>query len=92
MISRYAHHAATGHVLARDSWRKGYATEALTAIIEVARAIDVTRLHALCHPDHRASSRVLEKCGFVRDANWTEQTVFPNLAPGVRQGVRCYTG
>jgi len=82
--------AVTGYVLAKDAWGRGYATEALTAIVDVARAVGVTRLHALCHPEHRASSRVLEKCGFVRDATWSLQVEFPNLAPGVRQNVLCY--
>jgi len=59
--------AATGYVLAKDAWGKGYATEALGAVIDVARRIGVARLYALCHPQHRASWRVLEKCGFVRD-------------------------
>ena len=41
--------------------------KALTAVIDVARRTGVTRLFALCHPEHRSSQRVLEKCGFVRD-------------------------
>ena len=57
--------AATGYVLARDAWGHGYATEALAAIVVIARDLGVLRLCALCHPDHPASIRVLEKCGFV---------------------------
>jgi ribosomal-protein-alanine N-acetyltransferase len=82
--------AATGYVLAKDAWGMGYATEALGAIVDVARRLELARLHALCHPQHRASSRVLEKCGFVRDASWAKQAEFPNLAPGVQQDVLCY--
>ena len=82
--------SATGYVLATDAWGRGYATEALGAVIEVARRIGVARLYALCHPQHRASWRVLEKCGFVRDGNWTKQAEFPNLSPGVQQDVLCY--
>jgi RimJ/RimL family protein N-acetyltransferase len=82
--------AATGYVLAKDAWGKGYATEALGAVIDVARRIGVARLYALCHPQHRASWRVLEKCGLVRDGNWTKQAEFPNLARGVQQDVLCY--
>jgi RimJ/RimL family protein N-acetyltransferase len=83
-------HAVTGYVLARDAWGRGHATEALRAIVEVAARIGVARLRALCHPEHRASWRVLEKCGFARDASWTQQVVFPNLAPGVPQDALCY--
>jgi RimJ/RimL family protein N-acetyltransferase len=82
--------AVTGYVLAKDAWGRGYATEALGAVLDVARRIGVARLQALCHPEHRASWRVLEKCGFVRDASWTQQVEFPNLAPGVPQNVLCY--
>jgi [ribosomal protein S5]-alanine N-acetyltransferase len=84
------HQAVTGYVLAKDAWGKGYATEALAAIVDVARQIGVERLYALCHPQHRASWRVLEKCGFQRDESWTRQVELPNLAPGVFQDVLCY--
>jgi ribosomal-protein-alanine N-acetyltransferase len=82
--------AATGYVLATDAWGNGYATEALMAIVGVAPRIGVRRLYALCHPGHRASSRVLEKCGFVRDSTWSRRVEFPNLSPGVLQDVACY--
>jgi RimJ/RimL family protein N-acetyltransferase len=82
--------AVTGYVLAKDAWGQGYATEALGAVLDVARRIGIARLHALCHPEHSASRRVLEKCGFVRDGSWTQQMEFPNLAPGVPQDVLCY--
>jgi RimJ/RimL family protein N-acetyltransferase len=77
--------AVTGYVLARDAWGRGYATEALTAMVALAERIDVACLYAFCHPDHHASAHVLEKCGFTRDPTWTMTGEFPNLAPGVRQ-------
>ena len=82
--------AATGYVLAKDAWGKGFATEALGAIVEVARHIGVVRLCALCHPQHRPSWHVLEKAGFTRDTSWSRQVEFPNLAPGELQDVVCY--
>ena len=84
------HQAMTGYVLSQNAWGHGYATEALRAMVGVAAAIDVERLYALCHPDHRASWHVLEKCGFARDLAWTRQVEFPNLAPGVLQDALCY--
>jgi ribosomal-protein-alanine N-acetyltransferase len=83
-------HAVTGYVLARDAWGLGYATEALTAITALARRLGVARLSAFCHPEHRASWRVLEKCGFARDGAWSGQAEFPNLAPGLLQNVLRY--
>jgi len=84
-----AHEAVAGYVLAMDAWGKGYATEALTAMIEVAARLGVTRLSALCHPDHRLSQRVLEKCGFVRDET-SRRIEFPNLSPGVQSEALSY--
>jgi RimJ/RimL family protein N-acetyltransferase len=71
----------TGYVLARDAWEQGFATEALAAVVDVAARIGVTRLFALCHAEHRASQRVLEKCAFVRESE--THVVLPNLSPGV---------
>jgi ribosomal-protein-alanine N-acetyltransferase len=81
--------AETGYVLARDAWGQGYATETLRAIMEVAPAISVRRLYALCHPQHRQSWRVLEKCGFEREGTLHSYAEFPNLQPGAVD-VLCY--
>lgn len=86
-----SHRALTGYVLAKDAWGRGYATEALRAMIGVARNAGILSLSALCHPDHRASVRVLEKCDFARDLRWTKPIVFPNLADGRPQPVWCFT-
>ena len=86
-----AHRAMTGYVLAKDAWGQGYATESLGAMVDVARTIGIVSLSALCHPEHQASVRVLEKCEFARDLRWTKQIVFPNLASGAPQDVWCYT-
>ncbi len=82
--------AMTGYVLARDAWGKGFATEALTAIVDVAARIGVTRLFAPCHPEHCPSQRVLEKCRFVRDDVSKPMVEFPNLSPGVRREALYY--
>ena len=50
--------AVTGYVLARDAWGNGYATEALTAIVDIAEKLGVVRLCALCHPDTPRSSSI----------------------------------
>jgi len=82
--------AATGYVFARDAWGKGYATETLNAMVEVAEAAGVRRLYALCHVDHRPSARVLEKCGFIRERVLRKFVEFPNLTEGPRSDVLCY--
>jgi len=74
--------AATGYVLARDAWGRGYATEALGAMVALAGDLGVRRLYALCHPVNSASARVLEKCGFLNDSLAQRYSDFPNLGAG----------
>jgi len=82
--------AMTGYVLARDAWGLGYASEALGAIVEAAPPLGVRRLFAVCHHEHRASARVLEKCGFAFEGVLRRYAVFPNLDPLEPQDVLCY--
>ena len=82
--------AMTGYVLAQDSWGKGYATEALQAMVDVARQIGLGRVTACCHPQHVVSQRVLEKCGFVREGTLC-RAAFPNLGPGGQQEAVWYS-
>ena len=82
--------AATGYILARDAWGRGFATEALKAMVEIARQTGVLRLEAICHTNHSASARVLEKCGFKQEGRLAAHTEFPNLAPGIRCDVLSY--
>jgi ribosomal-protein-alanine N-acetyltransferase len=86
-----AQQAATGYVLARDAWGRGYATEALHAMRSLALRLGVLRLSAICHPDHRASWRVLQKCGFTREGVLRGHAQFPNIAPGVASDVLSYS-
>jgi len=83
--------AVTGYVLARDSWGRGFATEALGAVIGVASTIGLRFLVALCHPEHAASIRVLQKCGFRQEARLERAYEFPNLSPGERSDVLRWT-
>jgi [ribosomal protein S5]-alanine N-acetyltransferase len=85
-----AERAATGYVFARDAWGKGFATETLQAMVEVARVTGVRRLYALCHVEHQPSAHVLEKCGFERERVLRKFVEFPNLSAGARCDVLCY--
>jgi ribosomal-protein-alanine N-acetyltransferase len=71
--------ASTGYVLARDSWGRGYASEALLGIVGVCAALGLSRLQAMVHVEHAASRRVLEKCGFVHEGTLCRHTLFPNI-------------
>jgi RimJ/RimL family protein N-acetyltransferase len=72
--------ASTGYVLARDAWGHGYATEVLQAMAGLARSLGVRSLYAVCHVDHRASARVMEKCGFVAEGLLRQYITFPNIS------------
>ena len=82
--------AITGYVFARDAWGLGYATEALNAMVEVARQTGVQKLEATCHAEHTASAHVLEKCGFVQKQVRREHSLFPNLKPQKKSDVFRY--
>lgn len=53
-----------GYWIARPFWGRGIATEAATALIEIARTMGFTRLEGSHFLDNPASGRVLEKLGF----------------------------
>ncbi|MGA2218075.1 MAG: GNAT family N-acetyltransferase [Terracidiphilus sp.] len=72
-------HAITGYAIAQDAWGRGFATEALKAMVELARQTGVRRLEAACHAAHSPSAHVLEKGGFQREGILREHAVFPNL-------------
>lgn len=83
--------AMTGYVFAKKAWGQGYATEALAAMVELARVLGVRRLYALCHPDHRPSWHVLEKCEFQREAILRRYATFPNLPRPEPCDTLCYS-
>ncbi len=82
--------AMTGYVLAKDAWGFGFATESLRAIVQLAETLLIDELFALCHPDHKASYNVLEKCGFVRQPERLAGAHFPNLAADAQPGALRY--
>lgn len=84
-----ASEASTGYLITRDAWGRGYATEALGAMCDLARWLDLSRLYAVCHTEHAASRRVMEKCGFSSEGILQRHTVFPNIGPD-RTDVYCY--
>jgi len=79
--------ASTGYVLARDFWGQGFASEALAAMVALARTLHVARLYATCHASHSASIRVLERCGFSHEETLSRHLVFPNLGNDMAQDV-----
>jgi RimJ/RimL family protein N-acetyltransferase len=82
--------ASTGYIFAKDAWGLGYATEALQAMVVLARDLSLRRLYAICHVDHHASANVLDKCGFTCEGILRRYGAFPNLGSGEICDVLCY--
>jgi [ribosomal protein S5]-alanine N-acetyltransferase len=56
-----------GYILARSAWGQGYASEAARAMVgQGFEALGLKRIDGMCHADHGASARVLEKAGLRR--------------------------
>lgn len=53
-----------GYWISSPFWRRGFATEACGALIEVSRALGLSSLEGSHFVDNPASARVLEKLGF----------------------------
>ena len=53
-----------GYWIARAFWGRGFATEASTALVDIARTLRLSRLQASYFLDNPASGRVLDKLGF----------------------------
>jgi len=83
--------AMTGFVLAKDAWGQGIAAEALRSVLkEAAEPLQLHRVYALCHVDHAASARALEKAGLSREGVWRRFVIFPNLGEPEPSDVACY--
>ena len=58
--------AEVGYTFAREHWGKGYAVEALEALVEyLFEQLNVTRVFGSLHPDNPASAMVLERVGML---------------------------
>jgi ribosomal-protein-alanine N-acetyltransferase len=75
------HTVSSGYVLTRRHWGKGLIPEAVSALAETALSDPhFFRVQATCDIENRASSRVLEKSGFVREARLERHAVHPNIS------------
>ncbi|WP_052959080.1 GNAT family N-acetyltransferase [Methanoculleus sediminis] len=62
-----------GFWIAKSCWGRGYATEAVRAVIEYGfRVLGLHRIHAMHFSRNPASGRVMEKCGMMHEAHLRE--------------------
>lgn len=63
-LMRAGENVELGYWVAREFWGQGFATEAVRAILELARSLGHCRITANHFADNPASGRVLRKSGF----------------------------
>ena len=57
-----------GYVIGRAYWNRGYATEAVTALVNyLFKSYPINRVECCTSTENLASIRMAEKCGFVRE-------------------------
>ena len=81
--------ASLGWDLAPEYWRRGYATEAAQAVVQVGferRAVN--RIRSDCFQDNRASRRVMEKLGMRHKDDWRTRLALFLMYPENRKKVR----
>ncbi len=73
-----------GYIVNSHYQRKGYAAEALAAVIQYAFRTGVHRVFAECDPQNGRSWRLLEKVGFKREAHFRKNLYFHKDSAGNR--------
>jgi RimJ/RimL family protein N-acetyltransferase len=65
-----------GYAFAKAHWGKGYATEALAALLDYGfRELDLNRVEADIDPRNAGSARVLERLGFRKEGDLPERWI-----------------
>lgn len=82
--------ADLGYNLAQRFWGNGFATEAVTAIVNWALTQpQIFRVWAMCDVDNLASARVLEKVGMKREGIMRRSQMHPGVSDEPRDSY-CY--
>lgn len=77
--------AGVGYVIAPQHWGRGYATEALSLVVEALfEHTSVPSVWAVCDVENHASARVLEKSGFHLASRLPDYRSCPNIGPEKR--------
>lgn len=71
-----------GYIINEDYRRRGYALEALTAVVRAAFRAGVHRICAECDPRNERSWRLPEAAGFRREAHLRQNVYFHTDAAG----------
>jgi len=75
-LEKQCRRAEIGFAVGREHWRRGYAGEALRALIDHAfDELDLNRIEADVDPRNAASIRTLERLGFRREGQLRERWI-----------------
>ena len=62
-----------GYFIKKNYWNQGYTTEALKRVIEFAFSENnVYRIHTGCVKENIYSEKIMQKCGFIKEAEFKE--------------------
>ena len=79
-----------GYLIARPYWRRGFMSEAVSAITEWAFSQPgVFRVWAVCDLENEASARLLEKNGFHQEGILRKWSLHPNISD-IPRDCYCY--
>ncbi|MES2617133.1 MAG: GNAT family N-acetyltransferase [Bacteroidota bacterium] len=68
------HRGEVGYMLSQHHYGKGIMNEALTAVIDYGfNKLNLHSIEGVVSPENMASSNVLKKCGFIREAYYKEK-------------------
>ena len=82
--------AMFGYVLAKKFWGHGFATEALTHLVNWSLSQpQIWRAWAFCDAENPASARVMEKAGMAREGLLRRWHTCPTLGPEPRDCIVC---
>ena len=82
------HGAHFGYVLAKAYWGQGIMTEALIVVRDLAlKQPKIFRFWAICDVDNKASARVMEKAGMIKEGCLQRYFIHPNVSSEPRD---CY--
>lgn len=72
------HYCEAGYCYGEEYWNKGYATEALEAVLQFLLIdCDFHTVEAKTHSENRASEKVMKKAGMIKEAVLKERCYIP---------------
>ena len=79
-----------GYLIARPYWRRGFMSEAVSAVVEWAFGQpEVFRVWAVCDLENEASAQLLEKSGFHQEGILRNWSLHPNISD-IPRDCYCY--